>query len=195
MEWVNEPPCTQLDVEREEPSRGILILAGPRGSARVKGGLVAAMGAAFAAGAVAFLRMPVPRAWKLIPALMAATGGGVAALGMATVVSDVRVEVERGKGIRWAWRPRPMQEREVKVAAADIATYEIKTNVTRSSGEFSFREAAQTTYHLMVVTKAGRAYPVEEFDLSAQAELRRDQIQRALGSRAKPKAAPKKKRA
>jgi len=198
MEWVNEPPCIELDVEREDAARGLLVLRGPRGSARLKGGLVAAMGTAFAVGAVAFLRMPLPRAWKIVPAMMAATGGGVAAMVMATAVSDVKIEVERGKGIRWTWRPRPMQEREVRVAARDIAAFDVKTNVTRSSGELSFRETAQTTYQLMVVTSQGKAYAVEEFALNSQAELRRDQIQRALGTRpssGKKAAAPKRKRA
>lgn len=190
MEWVNEPPCTELDVEREDLARGLLVLHGPRGIARAKGGVMAAMGTAFAMGAVAFLRMPFPKAWKIIPALMAATGGGVAALGVTTAVSDVKIEVERGKGIRWAWRARPMPEREVRVAARDIADFEVKTNVTRSSGEFSFQQSSQTSYSLMLITREGKAYSVEEFALSKQAELRRDQIQRALGTKGKanPKA-------
>jgi hypothetical protein len=198
MEWVNEPPCTELDVEREDLTRGLLVLRGPRGLARAKGGLVAAMGTAFAMGAVAFLRMPFPKAWKVIPALMAATGGGVAAMGVTTAVSEVKVQVERGKGIRWTWRPRPMPAREVFVAASDIADYEVKTNVTRSSGEFSFQQATSTSYSLMVITKQGKAYSVEEFGLHKQAELRRDQIQRALGdkaSKAKKDAPPRRKRA
>lgn len=187
MEWLDEPPCTELAVEREDLARGYLLLVGPRGTARVKGGVLAAMGAAFAAGAVAFLRMPVPNAWKIIPAMMAATGGGVAALGVATAISDVRIEVQRGKGIRWTWHPRPMQERELSIKPDEIAAFDVKTNVTRASGEFSsFRETAQTTFQLMVVTKDGQAYSVEEFGLSVQAELRRDQIERALGTKAAP---------
>ena len=91
MEWVNEPPCTELNVERQDMARGLLVLSGPKGMARAKGGVLAAMGTAFAVGAVTFLRMPVPKAWKIIPALMAATGGGVAAMGVTTAVSQVRV--------------------------------------------------------------------------------------------------------
>src|SRR3954468_5823229 len=140
MEWVNEPPCTDLEVEREDASKGLLILKGPRGAARMKSGLVAAMGTAFAVGALAFLRMPFPKAWQLIPATMAAPGGGMAALGVVSAISDVRIEVERGKGLRWTWRPRPMPEREVTLAAKDVAAFEVKTNVTRSSSEFSFQE-------------------------------------------------------
>ncbi len=184
MEWFNEPPCTELDVEREDATKGLLVLRGPRGIARAKGGLVAAMGTAFAMGAVAFLRMPFPKAWKIIPALMAATGGGVAAVGVTTAVSEVKIEVQRGKGIRWTWRPRPMPERSAFVATGDIADFEVKTNVTRSSGEFSFQQSSQTSYSLMLITREGKAYSVEEFALSKQAELRRDQIQRALGAKA-----------
>ena len=181
MEWVNEPPCTELNVERQDMAKGLLVLSGPKGAARAKGGVLAAMGTAFAVGAVTFLRMPVPRAWKIIPALMAATGGGVAAMGVTTAVSQVRVEVERGKGIRWMWRPRPMPERELRVATKDIESFEVKANYTRSSGEFSFQENTRATYHLMVITRDGKAYSVEEFGLSKLAELRRDQIQKVLG--------------
>jgi len=200
MEWLTEPPCTELAVEKEDPTRGYLLLSGPRGAARAKGGLLAAMGTAFAVGAVAFLRMPFPRMWKIIPALMAASGGGMAAVGVTTAISDVRIEVERGKGIRWTWRARPLQERSLLVKPDEIATFDVKTNVTRSSDELSsgfasFRETAQTTFQLMVVTRDGKAYPVEEFPLAAQAELRRDQIQRALGKKkaAKARAKPKPK--
>lgn len=187
MEWVTDPPCTELDVERDDSAKGLLILKGPRGVARAKGGLVAAMGAAFAAGAVAFLRMPLPRAWKLIPAAMAVTGGGMAAAGAVAAVSDVRIQVERGKGIRWSWRPRPAPEREIFLSAKAIADFEVKTNVTRTSSQFSFQDHSVTTFALMVIDKQGKAYAIEEFNLHAQAELRRDQIQKALGTKAKPK--------
>jgi len=185
MEWVTDPPCTELDVERDDLAKGLLILKGPRGMARAKGGLVAAMGAAFAAGAVAFLRMPFPKAWKLIPAAMAITGGGMAAAGAVAAISDVRILVERGKGIRWTWRPRPAPEREVFLPAKDVATFEVKTNVTRTSSEFSFQDRSQTSFSLMVVDRKGKAYAVEEFNLHSQAELRRDQIEKALGVKAK----------
>ncbi|HEY8206325.1 MAG TPA: hypothetical protein VIG99_02510 [Myxococcaceae bacterium] len=195
MEWITEPPCTELEVEREEAAKGVLVLKGPRGVARAKSGLVAAMGTAFALGAVAFLRMPFPKAWKLIPATMVATGGGMAAMGVMGAVSNVRIEVERGKGITWTWRPRPAPERTVTLAAKDVATFEVKTNVVRSSGEFSFQERSQVTFQLMVISKQGKAYAIEEFALSSQAELRRDQIQRALGTKAKAPARKKKKTA
>jgi hypothetical protein len=188
MEWVTEPPCTELDVERDDSAKGLLILKGPRGVARAKGGLVAAMGAAFAAGAVAILRAaPLPGPWKLIPAVMAVTGGGMAAAGAVAAVSDVRIQVERGKGIRWSWRPRPAPEREVFLPAKDIANFEVKTNVTRTSSQFSFQDHSVTTFALMVIDRQGKAYAIEEFNLHAQAELRQDQIQKALGTRAKAK--------
>jgi len=194
MEWVTDPPCTELDVERDDAAKGLLVLKGPRSMARAKGGLVAAMGAAFAAGAVAFLRMPgLPKVWKLIPAAMALTGGGMAAAGAVAAVSDVRIQVERGKGIRWNWRPRPAPEREVFLHAREIATFEVKTNVTRTSSEFSFQDHSHTTFSLMVVDKQGKAYAIEEFSLHSQAELRQEQIQKALGTKAKAK--PKKKSA
>lgn len=195
MEWVNEPPCTELEVEREDAEKGLLILKGPRGMARAKSGLVAALGTAFAVGAATFLKMPFPKAWKIIPATMIATGGGMAAMGVVGAVSNVRIDVERGKGIRWTWRPRPAPERVVTLAAKDVATFEVKTNVTRSSGEFSFQERSQVTFQLMVISKQGKAYAVEEFPLSSQAELRRDQIQRALGTKAVAKKKKKTKAA
>ena len=193
MEWVTEPPCTELEVERDEASKGILVLKGPRGMARAKGGLVAAMGAAFTAGAVAFLRMPLPKAWKLIPAAMAITGGGMAAMGAVAAISDVRISVERGKGIRWSWRPRPAPEREIFLPAQDVAAFEVKTNITRTSSQFSFQDHSVTTFSLMVIDKKGKAYAIEEFGLAQQAELRREQIQKALGTKAKAKAKPKKR--
>ncbi len=183
-----------MEVEREDASKGLLILKGPRSMTRVKSGLVAAMGTAFALGAVAFLRQALPGPWKLIPITMAATGGGMAAMGVVGAVSDVKIEVERGKGITWTWRPRPAPERVVTLPAKDVATFEVKTNVTRSSGEFSFQERSEVAFHLMVVSKQGKAYAIEEFGLSTLAELRRDQIQRALG-KSKAKAPAKKKKA
>jgi hypothetical protein len=83
-----------------------------------------------------------------------------------------------------------MPEREVTLAAKDVAAFEVKTNVTRSSSEFSFQERSQTSFNLMVVSKQGKAYSIEEFALASQAELRRDQIQRALGTKARAKAKP-----
>jgi hypothetical protein len=192
MEWLNEPPCTELAVEKEDSRSGRLTLIGPRAGARVKGGILAAMGTAMAATALSFLKMPFPAPWKVIPLVMAATGGGMAALGATAAVADVRLEVERGKGLRFRWHPRPLPERELFVPVADIAAYEVKTNVVRTSdGMSSFRETAVTTFRLMVVTRSGQAYAIEEFQLSVQAELRRDQIQRALG---KPGPAPKPKK-
>jgi hypothetical protein len=201
MEWINEPPCTELLVDRQDAADGLLVLTGPRTGARLKGGLVAAMGAAFAATAASFLRLPFPPAWKVIPAVMVATGGGMAALGVASAISDVRIEVRRGKGIRWAWTPRPMAERELLLKPEDIAAFEIKTNVVRrSAGEFSFQDVSHTTFHLMVVTRDGKAYSIEEFSLSTQAQIRRDQIEQALGrkvveARRAPARAPRKKAA
>jgi len=192
MEWVTDPPCTELEVERDEASKGVLILKGPRGMTRAKGGLVAAMGAAFAAGALALLRnAPLPGPWKLIPAAMAITGGGMAAAGAVAAISDVRILVERGKGIRWSWRPRPAPEREIFLPAKDLAAFEVKTNVTRTSSQFSFQDHSVTTFSLMVIDKKGKAYAIEEFGLAQQAELRREQIQKALGTKAKAK--PKKR--
>ncbi|HYV45324.1 MAG TPA: hypothetical protein VFA20_10705 [Myxococcaceae bacterium] len=195
MEWVTEPPCTELDVERDDLAKGMLILKGPRGMARAKGGLVAAMGAAFAAGAVAFLRMPFPKAWKLIPAAMAITGGGMAAAGAVAAISDVRIQVERGKGIRWTWRPRPAPEREVFLPAKEISTFEVKTNITRTSNEFSFQDRSETTFSLMVIDKQAKAYAIEVFHLHSQAELRREQIEKALGAKAKSSRPKSKKKA
>jgi hypothetical protein len=188
MQWVTDPPCTELDVERDDLAKGLLVLKGPRGMTRAKGGLLAAMGAAFAAGAVAFLKMPVPKAWKLIPAAMVVTGGGMAAMGAVAAISDVQIEVERGKGIRWSWRPRPAPAREVFLPAKDIATFEVKTNVTHTSSQFSFQDRAETTFALMVIDKKGKAYAIEEFHLHSQAELRRDQVQKALGKKKTSKA-------
>jgi hypothetical protein len=147
-----------------------------------------------AATAWTFLKLPFPAPWKLIPLVMAATGGGMAALGVTAAVADVRVEVERGKGIRFRWHPRPLPERELFVAEREIAAYEVKTHVVKTGdGMSSFRETSVTTFRLMVVTRAGQAYAIEEFPLSVQAEMRRDQIQRALG-RARAKAAPARKK-
>lgn len=197
MEWVNEPPCTQLSVERNDPRAGKLTLFGPRGGARVKSGVMAAIGTAMAATAWSFLKLPFPAPWKVIPLVMTATGGGLAALGVTGAVSDVRVEVERGKGIRFRWHPRPFPEREVFVPQGEIGSYEVKTHVVKTGdGMSSFRETAETSYRLMLVTRDGQAYAIEEFGLSAQAELRRDHIQRTLGgtSRAGAQAKTRKKR-
>jgi hypothetical protein len=194
MEWVNEPPCTELAVEKEDARAGRLTLVGPRPGARVKGGLLAAMGTAMAATAWTFLKLPFPAPWKVIPLVMAATGGGMAALGVTAAVADVRVEVERGKGIRFRWHPRPLPERELFVALGEIAAYEVKTNVVKTGdGMSSFREVSVTTFRLMLVTRSGQAYAIEEFPLSSQAELRRDQIQRVLG-RARGEGPARKKR-
>jgi hypothetical protein len=192
MKWFNDPPCYGMAVKLSDSAAGKLELIGPATSERVKGGVMAAMGATFGSFALPFFRAPFPAPFKLIPLAFTLIGGGLGTLGVAVATSEVSALFERGKGARFRWKIGPLRPRELFVPAKDIAGFEVSRRVHHSQDHNGF-SSTDVTYELHLVTKAGKAVAFESFALGAQAKLRLEQVE-ALMSPAKPKA-PRKKAA
>lgn len=179
MEWLDEPPCTGMNVQVSDAKK--LELSGPAASTRMKGGFMAAIGAVFGSGALPFLRAPIPLPFKVVPLLVGAVGSGIGALGVAAATAKTSVLFERDKGVRFRWKVGPMRQREIFIPVKEIAAFEVSRRVhSVSSDKHGFGGSTFTTYRLNVVTKAGKALGVEEFGLQTQAKLRQDAIEAVL---------------
>jgi hypothetical protein len=176
MKWIDAPPCGRMDLVTAND--GLLDLEGPSVLARAVGAGAAAFGATFATTALGFIRLPVPMPFKLIPIAFGVIGGSVAALGLGSAVSKHWVRVTR-EGIEQRWRWGPLKERSVQVPAAQIVDVEVQSLVHTSTDDFGSQTSV--SYRLHVVTKDGKAHAIEDFGLSAQAKLRKEQIERILG--------------
>ncbi|MFL5345910.1 MAG: hypothetical protein ACJ8AT_14060 [Hyalangium sp.] len=179
MEWINEPPCHAMTLKLSDPTTGKLELIGPAPSARVGGGLVAAMGATFGSVALPFLRLPFPAPFKLIPLTLGLVGGGMGAAGLAFATANASVLFERGKGVRFRWKLATRPQKELFIPVKDIAGIDI------SRGEHAVKDSSgftSTRYHygLHVVTTEGKAVQFESFSLQTQARLRKEQIEAVL---------------
>lgn len=104
MEWLNDPPCYGMTVKLSDLAAGQLELIGPATSERVKGGVMAAMGATFGTFALPFFRAPLPAPAKLIPLAFTLIGGGLGTLGVAVATSKASALFERGKGAWFRWK-------------------------------------------------------------------------------------------
>jgi hypothetical protein len=192
MEWINDPPCYGMAVKQSDSVAGKLELIGPATAERVKGGVMAAMGAAFGTFALPFLRAPFPAPFKLIPLAFTVIGGGLGTLGVAVATSEASASFGRGKGARFRWKIGPLRARELFVPEKDIAGFEVSRSEHHSQDRNGF-STTHVSYELHLVTKAGKAVAFESFRLHAQAQLRREQVEAVLRP-AKPKA-PRKKAA
>jgi hypothetical protein len=193
MEWFNDPPCYGMAVKASDPAAGKLELIGPATSERVKGGVMAAMGATFGTFALPFFRAPFPAPFKLIPLAFTLIGGGLGTLGMAVATSEASALFERGKGVRFRWKFGPMRPRELFIPTKDISGFEISRSEHHSQERNGF-SSTHVTYELHLVTKTGKAVAFESFPLQAQAQLRKEQVE-AMMRPVKTKAPRKKVRA
>jgi len=177
MKWIDAPPCGRMDVKTS--SESLLELEGPSMLTRAVGVGTAAFGATFASVALPFLRLPVPMPFKLIPVAFGVLGGSMAALGLGTAVSKhwVRVTPE-GISLRWRWGP--LKERALQLDAAQLAALEVQSVVKTGTDDQGYSHTS-VTYRLQAVTRDGKAHAIEEFSLSAQAVLRKQQVERILG--------------
>lgn len=179
MQWINEPPCHAMTLKLSDPAAGKLELIGPASSARVGGGLMAAMGATMGSMALPFLRLPFPAPFKLIPLTIGLVGGGMGTLGLAFATANASVLFERGKGVRFRWKLATRPQKELFIPVKDIAGVDI------SRGEHPVKDSSgfhSTAYHygLHVVTTEGKAVQFEAFSLQTQAQLRKQQIEAVL---------------
>ena len=179
MKWLDTPPCGRMDVTFANEVR--LELRGPSKGTRAAGAGAAAFGATFAGVALRFARLPVPvpGAFKLIPLALGVAGGAVAALGLGTAVAHSTILVTR-RGVELRWRWGPMAEKSMMVERETIAATEVESHVHESSDDWG-GNTRSVTYRLNLVRKDGTALPIEEFGLSAQAMVRKEQLDRLLG--------------
>lgn len=157
---------------------GLLELEGPQVFAKAAGVGAAALGATFAVNALRFIRLPVPMPFKLIPIAIGVVGGSVAALGLTSATSKhwMRVTVD---GIELRWRLGPLKEKTLTIPAAQIAAVEVESRMHTSTDDNGFSHTS-VSFRLQAVTKDGKAQALEDFGLSAQATLRKEQIERVL---------------
>lgn len=182
MQWLDEPPCTALDLQLSEPDNGKLELSGPTASSRVVGGFMTAFGAVFASGALPFLRAPIPMPFKLIPLVFGGVGSGLAALGAAAATAKVSVTIERAKGVRFRWKFGPLGQREAFFPVEQIEALEVSSSSRGvGSDKHGFSTSTVTTYRLNLVTREGKAVGLEEFGLQTQAKLRKEAVEAVLG--------------
>jgi hypothetical protein len=170
----------KLKSHDEEAGRLVLELGD---SARVSGGLMTAAGGMAASFALKMLRLPVPLPFKLIPLGVLGVGAGVGAMGAFTAFADYTITVERGVGVtfRWKWGPRDPQE--LHVTPEEIEDFEIvRASHTRGVGVGPGTDEV-VTHRLMLITKKGAAYGLDELATETQAKLRRRMIRRALKER------------
>ncbi|GMU60642.1 MAG: hypothetical protein AMXMBFR34_24050 [Myxococcaceae bacterium] len=177
MRWIDTPPCVSLEIAEDSPKR--LLLKGPSKSARFVSGANAAMGGLFAGVGLKLLRLPIPGPFKLIPLAFAAVGGGLAAYGAATALANVSLEVDK-KGLTARWKAPAFPQKSLHLGAKEVAGFEITSHVYSARDTFG-DERAVYEHRLVVVTKAGRALPLESFFTRTQAELRREAIEAHLG--------------
>ena len=176
MNWLDTPPCGRMDVKTN--TDGLLVLEGPSAMTRVTGAGAAAFGTTFASIALTVARLPIPGPFRIIPIAFTAIGGGMAALGLGTAVAKCSVRIDR-TGIEQRWRWGPMAEKTKTIAPADIRAIEIQSQV--HSGTDGFGDTSTSvSYRVMVVTNDGAAHGLEEFGLSTQATMRKEQIERLL---------------
>ncbi len=192
MEWFNDPPCYGMAPKVTDLAAGKLELIGPVTSTRVKGGVMAAMGATFGTFALPFFRAPFPLPFKIVPLAFTLIGGGIGTLGVALATAESSALFERGKGIRFRWKLGPMRRRELFIPEKDIAGFEVSHSVHHSENRNGF-SSTHVTYELHVVTKAGKAVAFESFPLQAQAKLRQEQVEAVM--RPAQAKAPRKKAA
>jgi hypothetical protein len=181
MEWIDEPPCTSLSLLQNDPKAGRLVLGGPTPGDRVKGGLVAAFGAAFAATTIPFLRLrrrfpiPLPPVFTVVPLAFLGIGGAIGALGAGLAGASVTLIAERSLGItlRWGFFGVGMRERVIDTRA--IEAFELQSR-SHSSGE-GIDERTDVTWRLMLVTVDGVAIALERFGTRTQARLRKKALE------------------
>lgn len=179
MNWLDTPPCGRMDVKTATES--LLVLEGPSTMTKVTSAGVAAFGTTFASIALGMARLPIPGPFRLLPIAFTAIGGGMAALGAGTALAKCSVRVDR-TGIEQRWRWGPMAEKSKLIAPADIRALEVQARV--HSGQDSFGDTrTYTTWRVMVVTNDGAAHGLEEFGLSTQATMRKEQIEKVLDLR------------
>jgi hypothetical protein len=176
MRWLDSPPCVPLDVAEDTPKH--LRLSGPSSSARLTNGAAAAMGGVFAGVGLKLLRLPLPAPFKLVPLLFTAVGGGMAALGATTALSSCSLEASK-QGLTLRWKVPALAEKSMHLAAKDVEAFEITTHLHSTRDTFG-DERAVHEHRLVVVTKDGRAIPLEPFFTKTQATQRQKQLEARL---------------
>ncbi|MEW5739734.1 MAG: hypothetical protein AB1938_12455 [Myxococcota bacterium] len=177
MRWIDTPPCVSLEIAEESPGR--LLLKGPSKGARFVSGANAAVSGLLAGVGLRLLRLPIPGPFKLIPLAFAAVGGGLAAYGAATALSDVSLDVDKD-GLTAKWKAPALSEKSLHLAAKELAGFEITTHAHTARDTFG-DERAVYEHRLVVVTNDGRALPLESFFTRTQAELQQRAIEARLG--------------
>lgn len=177
MRWLDQPPCVPLDVAEATDTR--LVLRGPTVGARAVSGANAAMGGLFAGVGLRFLRLPLPGPLRLVPLGFAAVGGAMAALGAGRALARASVEVTPD-GITWRWKVPAFDERSHHVPAAEIAALEVTKHSYTERSTTLGTDYQVYEHRLVVVTRDGRATPIDTHGTHAQAELRRKAVEAAL---------------
>lgn len=172
MLWIDTPPCVPLEIAEASSER--LLLRGPTTGARVVSGANAAMGGLFAGVGARFLRLPLPGPLKLVPLGFTVVGGAMVALGAGKALSRISIDVTR-EGLTWRWKLPVLDERTVHVAAADVAALEITKHAHRETTTGD-RDYQVFEFRLVVITRDGRATPIDTHGTHAQAELRRQAV-------------------
>jgi hypothetical protein len=157
-------------------------------SERIGSGLIAAFGGGFATVAMSFLRAPVPAPFKIVPLAFLFVGAGLGTFGALGAMAEFVIEVERGRGVTFRWR-RGRRRREAHVADSEIETFAVTPHAVHRGAAFSNevpltnQDWVEFQYRLVLVTKSGEAYPVDNFNLPRQALIRQRLIEDVLGRR------------
>ncbi len=182
MQWIDEPPCTHLQVHYTFPHH--LELDGPRALDRLSGGGHALGGAWLLSWGLRFARL-APGPVKLIPLGLSALGAGLTALGVAEAILQVRVSITR-EAILCAWEVGP-RKRELTLSKADLAWLEVDEPLVRlGSVRFGARSAfddepVPPAWRLVAVMRDGRRVALELFHAREEADARKAQATAVLG--------------
>jgi hypothetical protein len=172
VRWLTDPPTTSYEVVSS--NRHHLRLEGPTASTRVAGGVMVGIGTVFAGVGASFLRMPFPPLAKLVPLAFVVTGTGLALAGGADLISSCSIDV-RKTGLMFRLTARPLPERSFEVPAAQIEALEV-TDEAQSD-----RNGLTTvSYTLCLVKRDGTMLRLETFPTRAQANLRKQALEKVL---------------
>lgn len=177
MDWFDSPPCPRMDVVQSSDES--IILRGPTAGSRFIGGATAAFGGVFASIGAGFLRLPIPLPFKLIPLAFTAIGAGVAAAGTSAALAQCSVEAKRGEGLTMRWKLPVRDERSLHLRADELEAFEVTDHQHNTSDSFG-NDNLVLEFHVVAITKDGRAFAFESLGTRTQARLRKEAFEKVL---------------
>ena len=177
MNWFDSPPCPRMEVTHA--SDELISLKGPSTGAKIAGGATAAFGGVFATVGAGFLRLPIPLPFKLIPLVFTAIGAGLAAAGTSAALSECSVEAKRGEGLTMRWKLPARAQRSLVIRTDELEAFEVTEHQHSTSDDFG-NDNLVLSFHLVAVTRDGRAVAFESLGTRTQARLRKEAFEKVL---------------